>query len=78
VLGLDSPGAPSEVSDDQLHQYIMGMVQAFSALLPPRREPTDEEVAEQGRWSELRRDQIRRYADRETNGATPTRRRRVG
>jgi hypothetical protein len=36
----------------------MGMVQAFAALMPPRRDPTDEEVAEQGRWGELRREQI--------------------
>jgi len=78
VLGLDRPGAPYEVTDDQLHQYVMGMAQAFSALLRSRREPTDEEVAERGRWSELRREQVQRWANQETDSATPTRRRRVG
>lgn len=78
VLGLDRPEAPYELSDDQLHQYIMGMVQAISALLPPRREPSDEELAEQRRWSDQRREQAKRWAEEPIEITTPKRLRRTG
>lgn len=74
MLGLDKPiELPHTPSEDRVNQCVIELCTAILTLLPERREPTLEEIAEAREWDRLRRESVRRYEEQARE--TPPRRR---
>lgn len=65
MLGLDGAERPVELSDDQLNDYVLSLCTAISRLLPPRKELSADDAAEIKKWSQLRRESVARYGEKQ-------------